>query len=163
LARKAVSIVIALAVAGVAVYLIMRALESDESRIRRSVARFEKAIEAKNVFAFIDGVDPDYRDVSDFDYETLKGIAFESFKRFESLELDVRGLNVSVEPGGNTATAWFDCRLLAKAASDSEGVDIVGKFIGSPLIVLKFAKRDGRWLVKGAQYGPGTNPPAVEE
>jgi hypothetical protein len=158
-AKKIASAAVGLVVVAVGGWIILRGIESDEAKVRRAVEKFEQAIESRSTLSFIGNVDPDYRDCKNIDHDTLKGIAHQAFKGWAVIELELSEPQVRVAEDGGTADAYFNCRMLARTSAEAEAEDLVGKYIGDPLIVLKFVNRDGRWLVIGAEYGPGTVPP----
>jgi len=157
--RKVATVVVVVAALAAAAYLVKGWLESDETKVLRAVDGLAEAIDSKSILSFIDGVDPEFRDCKNMDYSTLKGVVYQTFKRFEVLELQITEVRVLVDDDRKGAVAWFNCSLRAGLNEGGETIDLAQKVLRGPLIVLKFVNRDGRWKVMGADYGPDAKPP----
>jgi len=157
--RKVVTAVVVVAALVAAVYLVKGWLESDETKILRSIDGFVESINSESILGFVRDLDPEYRDCRDIDAPTLKNIVLQTFKRFADIEVRITEPSVRVGGDRTNAVAWFNCSLRAAPTEGGESLDLVQSQLRSPLIVLKFISRDGRWKVIGADYGPDAKPP----
>ena len=160
MARRLPAILVGVAVIAAVVWLILKAMETDEQKIVAEIAGFERAIESRSPLGFMDGVDSEYKDCKGLRYDELKAVVFRTFREFESLELELTDPKVIVADDAQTATAHFTCRLTAALSAQGATTDLVGDHLKAPLIVLKFVNRDGRWKVTRAEYGPGAKAPS---
>jgi len=157
--RKVVTAVVVVAALVAAVYLVKGWLESDETKILRSIDGFVESINSESILGFVADLDPEYRDCQGNDYSFVKSAAAGTFKRFADIEVRITEPSVRVGDDRTVAVAWFNCSLRAALTEGGESVDLVQSQFRSPLIVLKFISRDGRWKVIGADYGPDAKPP----
>ena len=106
----------------------------------------------------------DYRDCAGLGVQDLKQIALGMFREFEEIRIETSEPKVRIDQGGESAVAYFTFRILTRASADGPMAEFYIDQFGNKLIVLKLSKRDGRWKITGAEYGPGAEvPPEADD
>ncbi len=164
--KKIVTGLAAAALAALAIFLVVRWLESEETRIRRMIGGLEDSIESRSTLSFMEHVHLDFKATGrgrTISYDLLKAAAFTTFRNFKVIDLEITDPRVTVDPGEETATASFSCRMLVRSTEAAAPEDFSAVVLGGQLIVLKLKKESGRWVVIEAEFGPDAKVPSTTD
>jgi hypothetical protein len=119
---------------------------SDPARIKRLIARMERAVEQGNLLKLEGAIAQDYADEYGLDKSTLLATVRTYRQQYESVLIDLREFQLMVEPDSHAATAEFVARVAAKmqaGQTEPEVQDLRAR--------LWFRKTNDSWQMRRAE------------
>ncbi|MFQ5465131.1 MAG: hypothetical protein ACE5EI_04305 [Thermodesulfobacteriota bacterium] len=125
---------------------------SEEQRVRNEITGAARAIEAKDLKAFMSRLSRGFTDDHGNDRDMVKSILFGRFMRREDIRVFITSLDVEVK--GTVARA--DIRLVVAVGPDLSAVrsarDAPPEDVGFFEVSAVFRKEGGEWLAVGANW-----------
>ncbi len=129
--------------------------ESEQDRIKKTIATVQKAAEEKDIRKIIDNLSKSYRDPEGNDYNSIKGLLLAYFFRHQKIHVFIPDIAVNIED--SRARAVFQAVLTG--GNKTEAVtDIFPESMGMYEFDMSLVKESGDWKVTSARWERlGTN------
>ena len=140
--RTVVAVVLITAIAGAIVYL--KFIVTEEDRVKKVVSGLAKSLENRDIVKFTDFISPRYQDFWGFDAATLRAIVFEGMRQFDTIQVEIRELEVTVSDREASVVFYPACRI---ASISGGSFDIEREALHGNLLKLTLNKVDRQWRV----------------
>jgi hypothetical protein len=123
--------------------------ESEQDRVKKTIATVQKAAEEKDIRKIIDNLSMSYRDPGGNDYNSIKGLLLAYFFRHQKIHVFIPDIAVTIED--SRARAVFQAVLTG--GSKTEAVtDILPESMGMYEFDVSLVKESGDWKVTSARW-----------
>lgn len=117
---------------------------SEETRVRKVIASFERAAEAENLRECMSHISRDYSDEMGFDYRSAMFLGKDIFNTYDDIFIHVKGLKIEVKD--KLAKATFVATVFATRSGTQQREDMLRER-GSDRFIVSFRKEEGGWKV----------------
>jgi len=148
--KKKVIIVFILAVV-VSYFVAKKWPVSEEVRVRKVIASFERVAEAENLLKCMSHISKDYSDEMGFDYRSAMFLGRDIFNTYDNIFIHVKGLKIELRD--KEAKATFVATVFATRSGTQQRKNLLRER-GSDRFIVTFRKEDGGWKVLSSEV-PG--------
>ena len=121
--------------------------ETEQDRIQAVITNIQKASEEKDVGKVISHLSRHYGDPQGLTYDTVKGLLFGYFMRYQRISAYLTGLEVSVENAAAKATF----QVILTGARPGNAADLLPESLGMYSFDVDLKKESGEWKVVSAK------------
>ena len=138
-------VIIFILVAVVVVYLAVKIWSvSEEARVRKVIASFERTVEAEKLLKCMSYISRDYSDETGLDYRSAMILGREIFNAYDDIFIHIKGLKIEIED--KLAKATFVATVFATRSGTQQKENLLRER-GTDRFVVTLRKEEGGWKI----------------
>ena len=127
---------------------------TEKRKLRRDIARLERAVEAENADEIVNYIHPSYQDSSGMTYDEMLRVITEFFSQVDSINIQMSGLKLSIDSLDKDHATLASCSLGLRVLARYEGerVLVFGGIVHPASVRAFFKKAGNNYILYHAIY-----------
>lgn len=123
--------------------------DSEETKVRKFIAKAEKAVEARSTLACTELISKNYKDKYGNDYESVLGIAHEFFGYYKEISVSIESIDITLNDSKEEANVEIVAQVIGYSQSEKEDIILEGE---KGRFRLRLLKEDKKWKLSEIEF-----------